>query len=71
MADERRAAGHHGTFGNTDHHAFGNRHRPGEAADYSPADDPDANNGEDGRPDWRDGREDRNVELLARNPYEG
>lgn len=31
--------------------------------------DPDANNGEDGRPDRRSGREDRNVELLVRNPY--
>lgn len=31
--------------------------------------DPDANNGEDGRPDRRGGRDDRNVELLVKNPY--
>jgi len=31
--------------------------------------DPDANNGEDGRSDARGGRDDRNVELLVRNPY--
>ena len=31
--------------------------------------DPDANNGEDGRPDRRGGRDDRNVELLVRDPY--
>jgi len=31
--------------------------------------DPDADNGEDGRSDARGSREDRNVELLIRNPY--
>ncbi len=31
--------------------------------------DPDAENGEDGRGDARGGREDRNVELLVRHPY--
>ncbi len=31
--------------------------------------DPDARNGEDGRPDARGTRLDRNVELLVRNPY--
>jgi len=31
--------------------------------------DPDAGNGEDGRPDRRGGRDDRNVELLVRDPY--
>lgn len=31
--------------------------------------DPDANNGEDGRSDRRGGRDDRNVELIVRNPY--
>ncbi len=33
--------------------------------------DPDANNGEDGRSDRRGGRDDHNVELLVRNPYGG
>ncbi len=31
--------------------------------------DPDSNNGEDGSSDARGSREDRNVELLVRNPY--
>jgi metallophosphoesterase (TIGR03767 family) len=31
--------------------------------------DPDARNGEDGRSDRRGERDDRNVELLVRNPY--
>ena len=31
--------------------------------------DPDASNGEDGRSDARGGREDRNVELIVRDPY--
>jgi metallophosphoesterase (TIGR03767 family) len=31
--------------------------------------DPDALNGEDGRSDARGSREDRNVELIVRNPY--
>lgn len=31
--------------------------------------DPDADNGEDGRPDARGGPQDRNVELFVRNPY--
>jgi metallophosphoesterase (TIGR03767 family) len=33
--------------------------------------DPDANNGEDGRPDRRGARRDRNVELLVPEPYSG
>lgn len=33
--------------------------------------DPDADNGEDGRPDARGSRADRNVELVVRNPYAG
>jgi metallophosphoesterase (TIGR03767 family) len=33
--------------------------------------DPDALNGEDGRSDARGSREDRNVELVVRNPYAG
>jgi len=31
--------------------------------------DPDSNNGQDRRPDARGGRDDRNVELLIRDPY--
>ncbi len=31
--------------------------------------DPDADNGEDGRGDRRGARRDRNVELLVRHPY--
>jgi len=31
--------------------------------------DPDADNGEDGRPDKRAIRLDRNTELLVRDPY--
>lgn len=31
--------------------------------------DPDAHNGQDGYPDARGSREDRNVELLVKNPY--
>jgi hypothetical protein len=31
--------------------------------------DPDARNGEDGHSDARGSREDRNVELIVRNPY--
>ena len=31
--------------------------------------DPQADNGEDGRADARGDRDDRNVELLVRNPY--
>ena len=33
--------------------------------------DPDANNGEDGRSDARGGEDDRNVELVIRDPYPG
>jgi metallophosphoesterase (TIGR03767 family) len=33
--------------------------------------DPDASNGEDGHGDARGGRDDRNVELVVRNPYGG
>jgi metallophosphoesterase (TIGR03767 family) len=33
--------------------------------------DPDGANGEDGYPDARGSREDRNVELVVRNPYAG
>ena len=33
--------------------------------------DPQANNGEDGRPDARGERSDRNAELVVRDPYGG
>ena len=33
--------------------------------------DPDSANGEDGRSDARGGEEDRNVELLVRDPFQG
>jgi hypothetical protein len=32
--------------------------------------DPDALNGEDGTPDARGSRTDRNVELIVRSPYD-
>ncbi|MGI8440448.1 MAG: hypothetical protein ACR2NV_09715 [Thermoleophilaceae bacterium] len=49
--------------------ASGSSSRLGSISRELSYNDPDAQNGEDGRGDARGGRDDRNVELLVRNPY--